>query len=172
MQLIGLSILILLLTGGAAGAAIIDRFEAVADCGFPDPRRGILSYAASGDVARVRIDALHRGGRERTIYSARGGGGVAGMAARGIPDPAPTDDVEAYRLTAISGTGAVVTRRLDFRYRRAAFDLLPPVSHTRGGADHYTRYQSGARVQNVEFHKLLVQVRDPGRRRFREGRKR
>ena len=71
------------------------------------------------------------------------------MAARGIPDPAPTDDVEAYRLTATSGTGAVVTRRLDFRYRRAAFDLLLPVSHTRGGADHYTRYQSGARVQNV-----------------------
>ena len=150
MQLIGLSILILLLTGGAAGAAIIDRFEAVADCTFPDPRRGILSYSVTGDVARVRIDALHRGGRERTIYSARGSGGVVGMAARGIPDPAPTDDVQAYRLTATSGTGAVVTRRLDFRYRRAAFDLLLPVSHTRGGADHYTRYQSGARVQNVD----------------------
>ena len=68
MRLIGLSILILLLTGGAAGAAIIDRFEAVADCTFPDPRRGILSYSVTGDVARVRIDALHRGGRERTIY--------------------------------------------------------------------------------------------------------
>jgi hypothetical protein len=150
MRLIGLSIFLLLVSGGVAGAAIIERFDAVADCGFPDPRRGILSYAASGDVARARIDALHRGGRERTIYSALGSRGFASLGARGIPDPAPTDDVEAYRLIVTSFTGAVLTRRLDFRYRRAVFDLFPPVAHTRGGPDHYTRYQSSARVQNVD----------------------
>jgi hypothetical protein len=146
MHFIGLSVSMLLLVGGGV---IIDRFEAVPDCIFPDARRGILSYSVTGDIGRVRIDALHRGGRVRTIYSARGGAFPA-MGARGIADPGATDDVEAYRLTATSGTGAVVTRRRDFRYRRAAFDLLPPVAHTRGGGRHYTRYQTRARVLNVD----------------------
>jgi hypothetical protein len=57
----------------SAGGLVIDSFTAVPDCIFPDPRRHILSYRVSGGILRVRLDAIHRGGRLREILeSARG----------------------------------------------------------------------------------------------------
>jgi hypothetical protein len=49
----------------SAGGLVIDSFTAVPDCIFPDPRRHILSYRVSGGILRVRLYAIHRGGRLR-----------------------------------------------------------------------------------------------------------
>jgi hypothetical protein len=147
MRVIVLSDSMLILVGGAL---TIDRFTAVPDCIVPDPRRGILSYSVSGGVMRARIDALHAGGRVRTFYSTGGRTVFPSMGATNIADPGAAADVEGYRLTATGEGGREVTRRLDFRYRRSTFDLLPPVAHTRSGGDFYTRYQSRARVLNVD----------------------
>jgi hypothetical protein len=53
----------------SAGELVIDSFTAVPDCIFPDPRRHILSYRVSGSILRVRLYAIHRGGRLREFYS-------------------------------------------------------------------------------------------------------
>jgi hypothetical protein len=157
MRLKNWSVSILLLIahsdGALGGGPVIDRFEAVPDCVLADPRRGILTYSVSGGILRVRIDAVHRGGRMRTFYSQSSGRSpIPSMGASGVRDPGAAPDVEAYVLVATGEGGWEITRRLDFRYRRAAFDLLPPVSHirdTRGG-DHFARYESRARVANVD----------------------
>jgi hypothetical protein len=135
---------------------VIDRFEAVPDCIFPDPRRGILSYMVTL-AARIRIATVEEtclplvGCRTRTrgFYDRRGG--FPSTVDTRIADLGATADVVAYELVAIGEDGTVVRRRLDFRYRRAAFDLLPPVAHLRstGPEPRETRYESDARLTNV-----------------------
>jgi hypothetical protein len=58
----------------SAGGLVIDSFTAVPDCIFPDPRRHILSYRVSGGILRVRLYAIHPGGRLREFYSQPAGG--------------------------------------------------------------------------------------------------
>jgi hypothetical protein len=124
--------------GAFAGGPVIDRFEAVRDCVFPDPRRSILSYQASGGVLRTRVEALHRGGRVRAFHSQSAGRTpIPRIGALGVQDPGAAEDVEAYRLVVTGEGGAEVTRRLDFRYRRAVFELL-------------ARYQVPGRLAYVE----------------------
>jgi hypothetical protein len=132
---------------------VIDRFVAVPDCIFPDPRRGILSYTVSL-AARIRIAAIETtfffGPRiTRTFRDAPGS--FPSTVRTNIADPRPTANVVAYELIAIGEDGTTVRRRLDFRYRRAAFDLLPPVSHFRGTGPppRETRYESDANLVNV-----------------------
>jgi hypothetical protein len=135
---------------------IIDRFTAVPDCIRPDPRRGILSYTVSL-AARIRIAAIEErcllfGGciiRTRGFYDERGG--FPSRIGTRITDPAASADVVGYELVAIGEDGSVARQRLDFRYRRAAFDLLPPVAHFRGGGPEprETRYESDASLMNV-----------------------
>jgi hypothetical protein len=135
--------------GAFAGGPVIDRFEAVRDCVFPDPRRSILSYQASGGVLRTRVEALHRGGRVRAFHSQSAGRTpIPRIGALGVQDPGAAEDVEAYRLVVTGEGGAEVTRRLDFRYRRAVFELLPPALHSRAGG--LARYQVPARLAYVE----------------------
>lgn len=144
---VSILLLISLSDEALGGGPVIDRFEAVTDCILPDPRRGILSYRASGGILRVRIDALHRGGRIRTIYTS-GRGPFPSLGASGVADPGVTADVEAYLLVATGEGGGEARRRLNFRYRRAVFDLLPPALHSR--ARGLARYQSHARIAHVD----------------------
>ena len=147
---------------------IIDRFDAVPDCIFPDPRRGILSYMVTL-AARVRIAAIEEtrlplGGsitRTRGFYDRPGG--FPSMVGARIADPGATADVVAYELVAIGGDGRGVRRRLDFRYRRAAFDLFPPVAHFRstGPEPRETRYESDARLTNVRSLSCSFQFDHP-----------
>jgi hypothetical protein len=130
---------------------VIDRFAAVPDCIFPDPRRGILSYTVSL-AARIRIAAIEEIGLigvTRTFHDVPGS--FPSSVRTGIVDPRPSANVVAYELVAIGEDGTAVRRRLDFRYRRAAFDLLPPVSHIRGTGPppRETRYESDANLINV-----------------------
>jgi hypothetical protein len=165
MKIIAPSLIIAALTVGlfridAVQAATIDRFVSVSDCIFPDPRRGILSYRVSGGVFRVRIAAVHHGGRTRVFYSQWSGRTPSpGMAATGVQDPGATGDVEAYILTALGEFGSETTRRLDFRYRRAVFDLSPPTFHTLSG--RLALYQSFATVSNIDSVSCLFRMRLP-----------
>jgi hypothetical protein len=134
---------------------VIDRFEAVPDCIFPEPRRGILSYMVTL-ASRIRIAAIEDTGIffapriTRPFYEARGS--FPSSVATRISDPGAKATVVAYELVAIGEDGTETRRRLDFRYRRAAFDLLPPVLHLRdtGPAPRETRYESDANLINVE----------------------
>lgn len=151
-----LSTLALSSSPGLGLGPIIDRFEAIPDCIFPDPRRGILSYMVTL-ASRVRITAIEEtelpfGGsitRRRDFYDRPGG--FPSSVAAGIADPGATANVVGYELAAIGEDGTVARRRLDFRYRRAAFDLVPPVSHFRGSGPEprETRYESDANLVNV-----------------------
>jgi hypothetical protein len=153
MNRLYLSVLLgtILLPSVALGDVVIDRFVAVPDCIFPDPRARILSYQVSGGVTRVRIDALHRGGRVRTFHSTPGYGSPS-FGASGVQDPGATSDVESYSLV-VTGEGGVEVRRvLPFRYRHARFELVPPASHTRitSGSGRVALYQSLANVADVD----------------------
>jgi hypothetical protein len=153
MSRLYLSVLLgtILLPSVAFGDVVIDRFEAAPDCILPDPRAHILSYHVSGGVTRVRIDALHRGGRVRTFYSTPSGGSPS-FGASGVQDPGATSDVESYSLVVTGEGGAEVRRVVSFRYRRAQFELVPPASHTRitFGSGRVALYQSLANVANVD----------------------
>jgi hypothetical protein len=165
MKIIAPSLMVATLAVGlfridAAQAVTIDRFVSVPDCIFPDPRRGILSYSVSGGVFRVRIAAVHRGGRTRVFYSQRSGRmPFSGMASTGVVDPGAAGDVEAYILTALGEFGSEATRRLDFRYRRAVFDLSPPTFHTLSG--RLALYQSFASVSNIDSVSCRFRIRLP-----------
>ena len=140
----------------------IDRFEAVADCIFPDPRRGILSYMVTL-ASRVRVFAIEeiripfpfedivmrwpRGFHE-------GRGSFPSSVAAGIPDPGATANVVAYELVATAEDGAVQRRRIDFRYRRAVvFDLFPSALHfrTTGPEPRETRYEAATRLAFIRI---------------------
>jgi hypothetical protein len=134
------------------GPPVIERFEAVPDCIYPDRRRGILSYRVT-NVVRVRIDAIHRGGRVRAFHTAGGRTLWPSLSAAGVVDPLAADDIEAYVLTATGdGKGAEVRKRIDFRYRRSEFNLIPPSFHVRDttGGDHFTRYEIRAHVTHID----------------------
>jgi hypothetical protein len=143
---VSILLLMTLSDGVLAGGPVIDRFEAVPDCILPDPRRAILSYWVSGGILRLRIDALHRDGRTRTFHTS--GRGPFPSLGGGVADPGATTDVEAYVLVATGEGGGEARRRLDFRYRRAVFELLPPVLHSRAGG--LARYQCSSRLAHVE----------------------
>ena len=130
----------------------IESFTAVPDCVFPDPHRRLLSYRVTTNVFRIRIDAIHRGGRVRPFHTAGGRTAWPSLSATGVIDPLAAADVEAYVLTATGERGVEVSRRIAFRYRRAEFNLVPPALHTRdtSEADHFTRYESHAHVMNVD----------------------
>jgi len=152
-----ISAMALLTSPSVALGPFIDRFEATPDCIFPDPRRGILSYMVSL-ASRVRIYAVEEirlpfGGRltqRRAFYDvpasfpSRGSGGIA--------DPGATAVVIAYELVATGEGGIEASRRLAFRYRRASFELLPPVLHLRslGREPRETKYESDARMAHVD----------------------
>jgi len=163
MKIIAPSLIVAALTLGLFGidavqAATIDRFQSISDCIFPDPRGGILSYSVSGGVFRVRISAVHHGGRMRVFYSQASGRTPArGMAADGVADPGAAGDVEAYVLTALGEFGTETTRRLDFRYRRAVFRLSPPTFHTVSG--RLALYQSFATASNIDSVSCLFRRR-------------
>jgi hypothetical protein len=134
-----------------AGGLVINSFTAVPDCIFPDPRRGILSYRVSGGIARVQLYAIHRGGRLREFYSAPAHG-ARSMGAIGVPDPGAASDIESYFLRVTGEGGGELRRVVFFRYRRAAFDLIPPAFHTRvtSGSGTLARYSSQATLLNVD----------------------
>jgi hypothetical protein len=131
---------------------VIERFERIPDCFFPDRRRGILSYRVTGDVTRVNISALHRGGRVRLFHTQPSPVPVSSLAATDVVDPGATADVERYRLLAIDGRGREVSRELSFRYRVADFALLSPLRHTRvtAGGSHLTIYNADVRAVRVD----------------------
>jgi hypothetical protein len=150
---------------------VIDRFAAVPDCIFPDPRRGILSYTVSL-AARIRIAAIEEIGLigvTRTFHDVPGSFPSSFRTA--IVDPRPSANVVAYELVAIGEDGTAVRRRLDFRYRRAAFDLLPPVSHIRGTGPTASRNTIRVRCEPYQCHlsQLFIQVRSSDRRRGWQG---
>jgi hypothetical protein len=146
----------LLPSPGVALRPVIDRFEAVPDCIFADPRRGILSYMVTL-ASRIRIAAIEEiclpfvpcTTRTRGFYDERGG--FPSRVGTNIPDPGAHLYVVGYELVAIGEDGTEARRRLDFRYRRAAFDLLPPVAHFQGSGPEprETRYESDANLVNV-----------------------
>jgi hypothetical protein len=121
---------------------VINSFTAVPDCVFPDPRRHILSYRVSGGIVRAQLYATY----------CRPAGGVPSMATSGVQDPGAASDIESYFLRVTGEGGADVRRVVFFRYRRAAFDLLPPAFHTRvtRGTGTLARYQSHAKILNVD----------------------
>jgi hypothetical protein len=130
----------------------VERFEKIPDCIFPDPRREILSYRVAGDVRRVTVSALHRGGRVRPFHTQVSRSPVTYLAATNILDPLAAADVERYRLTAADGDGHEVTRELSFRYRVAQFALLSAVRHTRvtAGSSHLTLYNADVNAMRVD----------------------
>jgi hypothetical protein len=134
----------------SAGGLVIDSFTAVPDCIFPDPRRHILSYRVSGGILRVRLYAIHPGGRLREFYSQPAGG--PSMAASGLQDSGAASDIESYLLRVTGEDGAEIRRVLFFRYRRSAFDLIPPAFHTRvtSGSGTLARYSSHVTIVNVD----------------------
>jgi len=134
-----------------AGGLVINSFTAVPDCVFPDPRRHILSFRVSGGIVRVRLYAIHRGGRLREFYSQPASG--PSMAASGVQDLGAASDIESYLLRVTGEGGAEIRRVLFFRYRHSAFDLIPPAFHTRvtSGAGTLARYQSHATILNVDL---------------------
>jgi hypothetical protein len=136
----------------AGGRPVIELFEAVPDCIFPNPRLGVVAYRVSGGITRIRIEALHRGGRVRAFYQSTFTTPIPGAGSAGVADPAATSDVEAYRLTVTGEGGAVVRRELKFRYRRANFELIPPAFHTllTAGSGRTALYQARARLLNVD----------------------
>ena len=146
----------LLPSPGLAVRPVIDRFEAIPDCIFADPRRGILSYmvtlAARIRIARIEetcVPLLGCTRRTRGFYDEPGG--FPSRVGTRIADPGANSNVVGYELVAIGEDGTTARQRLDFRYRRAAFDLMPPVAHFRGGGPEprETRYESDARLVNV-----------------------
>src|SRR6185436_11153524 len=126
--------------------AVIERFEAIPDCIFPDPRRGVLSYRVTGDLTRVTISALHRGGRVRPFHTQASRSPSPLFTATNVVDPGAAPDVEGYRLVATGATGPEVRRDLPFRYRVAEFVLVSPVRHLRDTTDstRYARYEAEA----------------------------
>ncbi len=134
-----------------AGGLVINSFSAVPDCIFPDPHRGILSHRVTGDIVRVQLYAIHRGGRLREFYG-RSAGGASSMAASGVQDPGAASDIESYFLRVTGEGGAELRRVVFFRYRRAAFDLIPPAFHSRvtSGSGTLARYSSQATLLNVD----------------------
>lgn len=102
---------------------------------------------------RVELYAIHRGGRLRRFrsYSA-GGTSTPSMAASGVQDPGAAADIESYLLRVTGEAGTELRRVLYFRYRRAAFDLIPPAFHTRvtSGSGTLARYSSQATLLNVD----------------------
>ena len=92
-----------------AGGPSIERFEAVPDCIFPNPRLGILAYRVSGGITRIRIEALHRGGRVRAFYQSTFHTPVPGASSAGVADPDAASDVEAYRI-AVTVKAAIQVR--------------------------------------------------------------
>jgi hypothetical protein len=132
---------------------VIDSFEAVPDCILPDPHRRILSYHVSNWITRVRIDAVHRGGRIRTFHTAASRAGDPTMAAIGVQDPRASNDIEAYLLVVTGVRGLEARRRLPFRYRLAEFELIPPTGHAYDNVEphrYYTIYDSNAHFAHVE----------------------
>jgi predicted dienelactone hydrolase len=84
-----------------AGGPVINSFVAVPDCILPDPRRGILSYRVSGGIMRIRLYAVHHGGRVREFHSQSSGLTPApSMAASNVIDPGAASDIESYVLSA------------------------------------------------------------------------
>jgi hypothetical protein len=134
-----------------AGGPVIERFEAVPDCIFPNPTLGILAYRVSGGITQIRIDALHRDGRVRPFYQSTFRTPIPAASSAWIADPDAAADVEAYRIT-VTGEAAAVRQELKFRYRRANFELIPPTFHTRitSGSGRTALYQSRARLLNVD----------------------
>lgn len=100
---------------------------------------------------RVRLYAIHRGGRLREFYSQPASG--PSMAASGVQDLGAASDIESYLLRVTGEGGAEIRRVLFFRYRHSAFDLIPPGFHTRvtSGAGTLARYQSHATILNVDL---------------------
>ena len=132
-------------------AVMIERFQAIPDCIFPDPHRGILSYRISGGVTRITLSALDHDGRVRPFLSYRLP--TTSLIERtNIADPGATSDVEGYRLVARGADGSTATRDLAFRYRVARFQPIPPARHLRDttGGDFFTRYESNARLERVD----------------------
>jgi hypothetical protein len=136
-----------------AGGPVINSFVAVPDCILPDPRRGILSYRVSGGIMRIRLYAVHHGGRVREFHSQSSGLTPAlSMAASNVIDPGAASDIESYVLRVTGEAGAEVRGVVSFRYRRAVFDLVPPAFHTRvtTGSGRLALYQSPATIANVD----------------------
>jgi hypothetical protein len=130
---------------------VIERFEAVPDCIFPDPRRGILSYRVSGGVTRVSIAALHRGGRVRPFYSQSSRSPSPSLGATNIIDSGAAAEVAGYRLVVTGAAGREARRELLFRYRAAEFALLSPVRHLRATRPfHYARYEAEVKALRVD----------------------
>jgi hypothetical protein len=74
------------------------------------------------------------------------------MAASGVQDSGAASDIESYLLRVTGEDGAEIRRVLFFRYRRSAFDLIPPTFHTRvtSGSGSLARYSSHATIVNVD----------------------
>lgn len=74
------------------------------------------------------------------------------MAASGLQDSGAASDIESYLLRVTGEDGAEIRRVLFFRYRRSAFDLIPPAFHTRvtSGSGTLARYSSHATIVNVD----------------------
>jgi hypothetical protein len=128
----------------------IERFEAVPDCIFPDPDRGLLAYRVT-DAVHITVSALHRGGRVRPFHT-QANPTPTTLAASNVVDRGVTADVEGYRLVARAADRCEVTRDLPFRYRVARFQPIPPARHLRdtSGRDFFARYESDARLDHVD----------------------
>jgi len=131
---------------------VIERFEAIPDCIFPDPHRGILAYRVSGGITHLTISALHRGGRVRPFHTQSSRSPAPALAATNVIDPGAAADVEGYRLIVTGSSGDEVRRDLPFRYRVAEFALRSAVRHLRDttGSAHYTRYEGDVNAVRVD----------------------
>jgi hypothetical protein len=163
----------------AAGSAVCPAQLARADCHrFLYRSAGLhLSRSASshpvlcvsGSILRVRLYAIHRGGRLREFYSQPAGG--PSMAASGLQDSGAASDIESYLLRVTGEDGAEI--------RRVLFLPLPtlrlrsdPASISHAGHERQ-RYIGALLIarddRQCRFIELLVQVRRGDWRRVREG---
>jgi hypothetical protein len=154
----------------AGGRPVIELFSAVPDCIFPNSRLAVASYRVSGGIRRIRVEALHQDGRVRVVSQDTFRTPIPG-ASGGVVDRDATSDVEGYRIVAI-GEGIAVSRQLEFRYRRARFELAGPAFHTllTAGSGRTALYQAQARLLSVDSlscsfalsRVLGLEVRRPG----------
>ena len=133
------------LIGSLSLGALILRFYGIS---IP-----VLRVAGGFIVAVAGWKLLSEGSQKELEASVDGHrrGGFPSRVATRIADPGANANVVGYELVATGEDGTVARQRLDFRYRRAVFDLLPPVAHFQGSGPEprETRYESDANLVNV-----------------------
>ena len=153
---------------GVALRPVIDRFEAVPDCIFADPRRGILSYMVTL-ASRIRIAAIEQTcfpfgpcvTRTRGFYDERGG--FPSRVATRIADPRANANVVGYELVATGEMEPWQDNAWTFATAAPSSTFCLP-SHTSKAQvrSHVRRgYRVGCQSRECQLSDLFVSIRSP-----------